>query len=298
MIIQAKAYAKINWILEVGKLRKDGYHELSTLFQTIDLHDELQFSLAKEIDLKVVDESFSENLPVDDKNLVIKAAKLLATKLDKPLGAKILLKKAIPLGGGLGGGSADGAVTLLALNKLWQANLSESELIDLGSKLGSDVPFFIIGGTAWGKGRGIELVSETDIEAPYLLLVNPRVEISTSSVYSEFDRLTNYGEMSTLATYFFTSSEMMFANAKNSLSKAAKAICPVIAKVEERLLELGAQTVLMSGSGATVWARFTSASSQEEAFNALADSKWLIIKCRAVSRSEYQQSVIREISES
>lgn len=297
MIIKARAYAKINWLLEIGQLRLDGYHELSTLFQTIDLYDELSFSLADKISLKITDKNFSTNLPTDDKNLVVKAAKLLASQLNKPLGANIELKKCVPLGGGLGGGSADAAITLLALNKLWQANLKENDLIELAAKLGSDVPFFIIGGTAWGKGRGTEIIAEKDIDAPYLLLVNPKIEISTSSVYSEFDRLTNYGQMSTLATYFFTSTEMLFANAKNSLSPIAKAICPTIATVEEKLLELEAQTVLMSGSGATVWARFTSAFSQEKAFNALVDSKWLVIKSRAVSREEYQQNIINVISE-
>lgn len=293
MIIKAKAYAKINWLLEVGQLRLDNYHELSTLFQTIDLYDELCFKPSDKISLKILDENFSTNLPTTDNNLVIKAANLLAKELEYPVGASIELKKAIPLGGGLGGGSADAAITLMALNQLWQAKLSPIELMKLAEKLGSDVPFFIVGGTAWGKGRGTEITSAPDVEAPYLLLVNPRIEISTSSVYLEFDRLTNYGQMSTLATYFFTSPETLFAKVKNSLSPIAKAICPTVAVVEEKLTELGAQVVLMSGSGATVWSHFTSASSLETAYQALSNSGWLVIKSRALPYSEYQQNVLQ-----
>lgn len=295
MIIKARAYGKINWLLEVAELRLDKYHELSTLFQTIDLYDELSFSLAQNISLKIVDKDFSANLPIDDSNLVIKAAKLLANYLSKPLGVEIELKKSIPLGGGLGGGSADAAITLLALNKLWQTELSQQQLMELASKLGSDVPFFLIGGTAWGKGRGTEITIAPDIDAPYLLLVNPGVEISTSSVYLEFDRLTNYGQMSTLATYFFTSKETLFPKINNSLSPMAKAICPIVGVVETRLAELGAEAVLMSGSGATVWAHFPSAISQENAYQALASSGWLVIKSRAISHQEYQQNLLQTL---
>lgn len=293
MIINARAYAKINWLLEVGKLRSDNYHELSTLFQTIDLYDELSFTLANDISLKIINENFSTNLPTDSRNLIIKAANLLSKKLDKPLGAKIELKKAVPLGGGLGGGSSDAAVTLLALNELWQAKLSQLELVELAATLGSDVPFFLFGGTAWGKGRGTEITPAPDIDARYLLLVNPKVEISTSSVYLEFDRLTNYGQMSRLATYFFTSTETLFAKVKNSLSPIAKSICPLVEIVEAKLNELGAEAVLMSGSGATVWAHFPSSFSQENAYQALASSEWLVKKSRAVSHQEYQQNLLQ-----
>jgi 4-diphosphocytidyl-2-C-methyl-D-erythritol kinase len=295
VLIKARAYAKINWLLEIGQLRPDNYHELSTLFQTINLYDELFFSLANNISLKIVDEKSSANLPTDNRNLVIKAANLLASCLSKPLGANIELKKSIPLGGGLGGGSADAAITLLALNKLWQAELKQTELIELAAKLGSDVPFFLIGGTAWGKGRGTEISVAPDINAPYLLLVNPGIEISTSSVYLEFDRLTNYGQMSTLATYFFTSRETLFAKVNNSLSPMAKAICPTVAVVETKLAELGAEAVLMSGSGATVWAHFPSAISQENAYQALASSGWLVVKSHAISHQEYQQNLLQII---
>lgn len=296
MIIKACAYAKINWLLEVGKLRQDNYHELSTLFQTVDIYDELSFSFADDISLKIINEEFSVNLPTDNRNLIIKAANLLVKKIGKPLGAKIELKKAIPLGGGLGGGSSNAAVTLLALNELWQAKLSQIELLELAANLGSDVAFFLFGGTAWGKGRGNEITLAPDICAPYLLLVNPKVEISTSSVYLEFDRLTNYGQMSTLATYFFTSTETLFAKVKNSLSPIAKSICPLVEIVETKLAELGAEAVLMSGSGATVWAHFPSSSSQENAYQALTSSEWLVKKSRALSHQEYQQNVLQIIA--
>lgn len=297
MIINARAYAKINWLLEVGSLREDGYHELSTLFQTIDLYDELTFSLAKDVSLKIIDPNFSANLPIDNKNLVIKAANLLASELDRKQGVSIELKKSIPLGGGLGGGSADAAITLLALNQLWKANLSQEKLLSLAAMLGSDVPFFILGGTAWGKGRGIDIAPQQDLDAPYLLLVNPRQEVATSRVYSEFDRLTNKGQMSTLATYFFTSTETLFAKIKNSLSPMAKAICPQIATIETKLTELGAKAVLMSGSGATVWAAFPSALLLEQAFETLNKCEWLVIKSRTISRNEYQQNILKVISE-
>lgn len=286
MRLAMRAYAKINWLLDVGGLRPDGYHELSTLFQTIDLYDELFFESDSQISLTLTESA--TNLKTDESNLIVRAAKLLQQHVAGAQGAKILLNKAIPMGGGLGGGSADAAITLIALNQLWQSGLSNEQLADLGAQLGSDVPFFFIGGTAWGTGRGTEIIPIDDIEVPHLLLVNPNVEVSTAKVYQGFDLLTKSTELHTLPPCSFSGTEELFAQVCNSLAPVAQNLCPVIAEVETQLQTLGGNPVLMSGSGATVWARFSTAAELTTAAEALGARGWLVIPTRALMRQEYK----------
>jgi 4-diphosphocytidyl-2-C-methyl-D-erythritol kinase len=300
MRLQARAYAKINWILDVGALRADGYHELSTLFQTIDLYDELDIEPADHLSLEIIGAAGA--LPADETNLVMRAARALQhilidkSQTPRALGAHIKLNKKIPMAAGLGGGSADAAAALIALNQLWQADLTRHQLAELGAQLGSDVPFFFTGGSAWGSGRGIEIAPIDDIAAPYLLLVNPGVAVSTAAVYREFDRLTNVETAPILKTCSFLTADMLFAQARNSLASVAATLCPVIACVEEKLKELSGQPVLMSGSGATVWARFLTAAQLQSAAEALKPSGWLIIKTAALARDEYWRSIVTTVA--
>lgn len=294
MKIAARAYAKINWILSVGGLRPDGYHDLVTLFQTVDLYDELELAPATELSLEIVDNR--SGLKTDETNLVMRAARALRQALSTAAGAAIRLKKRIPMGGGLGGGSSDAAATLVALNELWRGGLTRAQLAEIGAQLGSDVPFFLTGGTAWGRGRGTEIVPVDDIEAPFLLLVNPRLEVPTPAAYREFDRLTSAQALDILTTCSFSSADSMFAQAHNSLSPAVARLAPVIPVVEARLAELGGCPVLMSGSGATVWARFATQRQCAEAATALAGSGWLVIETRALGRDEYWRAIINAVA--
>jgi 4-diphosphocytidyl-2-C-methyl-D-erythritol kinase len=286
--IQARAYAKINWLLQVGKLRNDGFHELLTLFQTVDLYDELEFGLAADLVLTI---SGTPSLAVAESNLVLQAARALLKYSGQTQGARIHLHKLIPLGGGLGGGSADAAITLLALNQLWQLQLPDLVLQQLAAQLGSDVPFFLTGGTAWGHDRGTVLTAAADITADYLLLVNPLVAIPTAAVYREFDRLTNLNPPNIIALSNL-SRETLFSQICNSLSAPAEMLYPVVTTVITQLKAAGAEAVLLSGSGATVWASFTTAQARTQAQQQL-PAEWWVAPVATISRAEYRDSLLK-----
>ncbi len=177
------APAKVNRFLHIVGRREDGYHLLESVFQLIDWHDWLSFRVRPEPDIRL-----SCNLPAlsHQDNLAYRAAALLKRETQCPLGVDIHLEKHIPMGAGLGGGSSDAATVLVALNHLWQLNLSSSQLADMALQLGADVPFFIHGHNAYVTGIG-EHIEPIDIDLPTLLLVTPNVHVSTQSVFQHPD---------------------------------------------------------------------------------------------------------------
>ena len=182
MQIRVPSYAKINWFLDVKGKRSDGFHEILTLFQTISLSDQLSFQLcSKNIQLE------TEGIPLaaERDNLVCRAAELLRRKSGCDKGARILLRKRIPMAAGLGGGSSNAAVTLLVLNRLWDCRQSLQDLGKLAAELGSDVPYFLFGGACIGWGRGTETLplEELDTERK-IVLVYPGFGVPTATAYS------------------------------------------------------------------------------------------------------------------
>ena len=179
-IINLKAPAKVNLFLEILGKRDDGYHEIETIMQEIDLADNLQF---EETQGGVRLECNNKNIPINQDNLVCKAANLILKECGIKKGVLISLEKNIPVGAGLGGGSSDAAATLKALNSLWGVGLNDGELMEFAAKLGSDIPFFINGKTSLCCGRG-EVISpvQVGIRMDYLILF-PRVHISTETIY-------------------------------------------------------------------------------------------------------------------
>ncbi len=167
-----RAYAKINLCLEVLGRRRDGYHDLLTVMQTIDLYDTLTFEPA---DLLVL--TCSDPLLENEDNLVLRAARLLQRAAGLASGARIHLEKGIPVAAGLGGGSSDAATTLVALSQMWGLHMSPANLHNLASALGSDVPFFLLGGTALAAGRGDDLTPLPALREHWVVLVRPQVEI-------------------------------------------------------------------------------------------------------------------------
>ena len=178
--ISLKAPAKINLFLEILGKRDDGYHEIETVMQEIDLVDNLQFEEIQEgVRLKCND----KNIPSDENNLVCKAANLILNECGIKRGVLISLEKNIPVGAGLGGGSSDAAATLKALNLLWKIGLNDAELMEFAAKLGSDIPFFIKGKTALCSGRGEKITPiEVKSEMNYLVIF-PHINISTATIY-------------------------------------------------------------------------------------------------------------------
>ena len=183
--ISIKSPAKINLHLEVIGKRNDGYHQLAMIMQNIDLADYLEFEINKEGLIKL--KSDCNNLSLDSDNLIVKSANLLKKLSNNDLGANIFLKKNIPIGAGLAGGSSNAAATLIGLNMLWNLNLDNNELLKLSASLGSDVPFFINGGTQLCFGRG-EILEKLNYKYEYgvLLLKNPNVSISTAETYKKY----------------------------------------------------------------------------------------------------------------
>ena len=178
--ISLKAPAKINLFLEILGKRDDGYHEIETVMQEIDLVDNLQFEETQEgVKLKCND----KNIPSDENNLVCKAANLILNECGIKKGVLISLEKNIPVGAGLGGGSSDAATTLKALNLLWKIGLNDAELMGFAAKLGSDIPFFIKGKTSLCSGRGEKITPiEVKSEMNYLIIF-PHINISTTTIY-------------------------------------------------------------------------------------------------------------------
>ena len=178
--ISLKAPAKINLFLEILGKRDDGYHEIETIMQEIDLADNLQF---EEIQEGVKLECNDKSIPLNQDNLVCKAANLILKECGIKKGVSINLEKKIPVGAGLGGGSSDAATTLKALNSLWGVGLNDGELMELAAKLGSDIPFFIKGKTSICSGRG-EKISPVEVRNKMnFLILFPRVHISTETIY-------------------------------------------------------------------------------------------------------------------
>ena len=296
MILQVRSYAKINWILEVFGLRDDGYHELRTVFQTVDLFDTLTISDSGTGKIEI--ESDNPELPTDAANLVYRAVQMAAGRMGREPGVKIRIEKRIPVAAGLGGGSSNAAATLLTLEKLWDIRLLPQDLFEIGTALGADVPFFFFGGTAVGIGRGNEVYPVEDTHSPYLLLVNPGVSVSSRDAYNGLDSaLTTKNPVAIMSFALLTpyAHYLPPTVTRNDLEQSVLPRWPQIAEVKRRLQRTAASKVAMSGSGATVFAVYDSADAREQAAADLAETGWLVIRARTVARSEYKSSLIEII---
>jgi 4-diphosphocytidyl-2-C-methyl-D-erythritol kinase len=260
------APAKINLTLEVLGRRDDGYHEISSLVQTISLCDVISFQLADEISLECSEPS----LQTSD-NLVVQAAELFKEVSGWQKGAKIKLEKRIPWCAGLGGGSSDGAATLLALNRLWKLKLKTSDLIEMAARLGSDVPLFIYGGTALIQGRG-EKVTPLISSVPrwFVLLIPPLPKIShkTQQLYSLLDaRHFTDGQFVDRAVKIWSKDKQIAPSLfLNVFDKVAFDAFPRLKTYWERLAEAGAKNIHLAGSGPALFAPADSEAKAEELY--------------------------------
>ncbi len=282
------AFAKINWQLKIIGKREDGFHDIFTIFQTISLHDNLTFSESDNLELTCN----KPHIPTDKTNLILKAAIELQKKFNIKKGANIHLEKNIPSPGGLGGGSSDCAVALLGLTKLWKIATSIKELKEIGSNLGSDVPFFFTGGTALGSGRGNEISPIADIDKNFMIIVTPDVDVSTPEAYKRLGspNLTNYESNRILelchneAKNFCNKQFVLF----NDFEETVFEIYPEIKAVKNAFIFLEAKNALMSGSGASVFGVFDSFQSQQNAIEYLRnESLWQLFPTQTVSSKQY-----------
>ncbi len=273
----ASAPAKINRELRVGPRRKDGYHAIRSRFAAVDLADTLEAEPADGF-------SFScepDALPADGSNLAARAALALAEKLGIEPRVRLRLVKRVPVGAGLGGGSADAAVALRLLSRVWESRLGESDLQALAASLGSDVPFFLAGGEADVSGRGEIVLPRGDAPARSLVLLVPPFSLSTAEVYGAFDRIGGGPEPP--ATLEIEGSGRFFG--PNDLETAAVAVRPEMAEYLERGRAMARECAL-SGSGSTV-VLVEAGARQLEAF--LSDHPGArAIDCRTLRRDEYR----------
>lgn len=290
------SFAKINLNLRVLGKRPDGFHELFTVFQTVSLHDSLSFSENEDIRLTCDDTS----IPTDQRNLVVKAANLLRERGGIKHGVSLHLEKRIPAPGGLGGGSSNAAVALIGLSRLWKLELSADELQTMACELGSDVPYFLTGGTAIGSGRGTQIEPIEDLQVPHLLIVSPYVSVSTPDAFKSLDarNLTTSDAERILIVCRFEARKLDILHSvlTNDMEPAVFAAYPEIERVKHTLLRLGAVGAMMSGSGASVFAVFDKEETRQTALKALGnEANWRKFAVTAVSRTEYREKVSNKL---
>lgn len=185
--VEEKAYAKINLVLNIGDLRPDGYHDIQTIMQSLELHDDVTVEQTGGTGITVT--ASVDTIPTDESNLAVKAVKAFAAKTGVPAdGLSIHIEKRIPVAAGLGGGSSDAATTLRALNVLYETNLSVDELAEIGIEVGSDVPFCVHGGCAYVEGKGDMVVPTTPMPQCIIVIGKPDLAISTEKMYQRFDQ--------------------------------------------------------------------------------------------------------------
>lgn len=263
--LKIKTPAKINLGLRVNGLRPDGYHEIVTTMQMVGLFDELTFETIEE-GIEIITEG--EIIKDGEENIIYKAYRILK-KETEDIGVRIRLKKNIPVAAGLGGGSSDGAATLVGLNMLWGLGLNKKKLMHFGSRLGSDVPFFLFGPSAQAKGRGEVFTPVKPLNA-WVLLVNPSFAVDTSWAYSNYDTLGEKDQNTKLLTKRRDSITLPRFNKRfggyiNDLERVTGSKYPVINSIKKELIDSGAEISLMSGSGPTVFGIFSEKKSAENA---------------------------------
>lgn len=268
------APAKLNLFLHVTGRREDGYHLLQSVFQLIDVHDLLHFDVRD--DGQIVRSNDIADVPADS-DLVVRAARLLqeaatARGIVVP-GASITIDKRLPMGGGIGGGSSDAATTLMALNHLWDTGLTRAELMQLGVKLGADVPFFLLGHNAFVEGIG-ERLTPIATPASWFVLVHPGVSVPTPAIFAS-PELTRNTKVVTMSDF----SKRLPGFGKNDLQAVAARAYPPVADALAWLSDFG--DARMTGSGACVFAAFASEREADDAMRNL-PSRWRGWKTRAL----------------
>lgn len=292
MTLTFPAHAKINLDLRVLGVRPDGYHDLRTIFQSLALHDTVTVT-SRRGPFSV--ECTEPSVPTDRRNLVWKAASLLwrtagagRTRRSEPSGVLVRLDKRIPAQAGLGGGSADAAVTLLALTRLWGLALDMPTLSRLAARLGSDVPFFLAGGTALGLGRGDDIYPLADLPPTALVIVRPSFGVSTVEAYEWFDADVRRPGRDRPVRPLPAGWPAWAASLKNDLEPPVTGRHPTIGRIKQALVDAGAVTAAMSGSGSAVFGLFDRAEAARRTASDLARPGWTIVCTRTLSRRQYE----------
>lgn len=290
--VSLPAFAKVNLDLRVLGTRPDGFHDLKTVFQSLMLFDNVTVTARRGPLALTCDEP---DIPTDQRNLVWKAASLLhrmtTGKSTPPRDIAIDLRKRIPSEAGLGGGSADAAMTLLALNALWKLDLDMATLSRLGARLGADVPYFLVGGTALGLGRGDDIYPLADMPPVHVVILRPGFGVKTADAYRWLDEEQRKPQKEPQPRRIPLGWPAWASTLRNDLEPAVVRHHPAIGRIRQSLLDAGATFAAMSGSGSAVFGLFERADAARRTANDLARPGWLSLHTRTLTRREYARRV-------
>ncbi|AZP30452.1 MULTISPECIES: 4-(cytidine 5'-diphospho)-2-C-methyl-D-erythritol kinase [Acinetobacter] len=253
-MIRVPSPAKLNLFLHITGRRENGYHELQTIFQLIDLYDWMTFTLTSNEEIKI--DGLSEIRP--EENLIYRAAQILKPHAKKFCGVHIKIEKNIPMGAGLGGGSSNAATTLIVLNQLWECGLEQEQLADYGVKLGADVPIFIYGKNAWAEGIG-EHLSFIDLDQKQFIILKPDCFISTQLLFSQ-KTLTRDSKTTKFCAY-----QLEPSNFGNNFEPLARQLYPKVEEAMQYLDQFG--QAKLTGTGACVFTEVTNEMNIDEILN-------------------------------
>ena len=272
-----KAYGKINLALDVLRKREDGYHEVRMIMQTVGIYDRIDLDVTQEPGIQVETNLFY--LPNNENNLVHKAAKLLMDEFHVTKGISIRLRKFIPVAAGMAGGSSDAAAVLFGVNKMFGLGLSMEDLMKRGVKIGADVPYCIMRGTALSEGIGEKLTPLPSVPQCQVLIVKPGINVSTKFVYESLDaahlKAEDHPDIDgMIAAIQKKDLYGMATRFGNVLETVTVKTYPVISEIKEKMIEAGAVNSCMSGSGPTVFGLFTNPKAAQNAYEKFRFDEW------------------------
>lgn len=274
MKLELQAYGKINLGLDVLRKREDGYHEVKMIMQTVKLHDTLFFESVEE-DVIILSTN-ADGLPVNEDNLIYRACQILKTEYKITDGIRIFLDKQLPVAAGMAGGSADAAAALIGMNRIFDIGLSKDKLMEYGVKLGADVPYCIMQGTALSEGIGEKLTAVSPMPECVLLLAKPPIDVSTKMVYENLhaNELSRHPDIDgIIEALSHQDLQGITDRMENVLETVTVTRYPVISEIKNCMTEMGAMQSLMSGSGPTVFGIFTEKETAEKAAEEIRNRK-------------------------
>ncbi|TDB03021.1 4-(cytidine 5'-diphospho)-2-C-methyl-D-erythritol kinase [Halomonas sp. 204] len=279
--LRLPAPAKLNRMLHITGRRPDGYHELQTLFQFLDHDDTLHFTRREDGEIRLAPEV--AGVP-HERNLIVRAARLLQERSGCTLGADIHLEKRLPMGGGLGGGSSDAATSLLGLDALWGLGLSLDTLAELGLTLGADVPVFVHGHAAWAEGVG-ERLTPVDLDTPWFVVVHPGIEVATPAVFKA-PELTRHTPPITMARALQGGASSW----RNDCEATVRSLYPAVTSALDWLARRAPS--MLTGTGACVFARLADEQEADRLLGEI-DGRWQAFKARGLNRSPLHDALDR-----
>jgi len=284
--LSLRAPAKINLNLHIMGRRADGYHDIESVVQSVTLHDTLEIGLA---DAGLALEVDDPAIPSGPENLVFRAAERLLDRHRGGAGLRMRLAKRIPAGAGLGGGSSDAAAALLGVDRLLGLGLSRAALEGHAAALGSDVPYFLVGGTALLTGRGTEVEPLPDAPPADLLIVHPGVSLSTAAVYAQLQEpLTLASKPVSISGFGRIPVDLVsWVRAGNDLESHAERLCPDIIRIKTMLADAGAVATAMTGSGSAVFGVFEDGAAAAGAARRAEQDGFRTFRCRTLDRVSY-----------